>query len=136
MFKKYQRTNLAEMRELEENETKTILKQKGVSISEPDMELSEYDFSLGKIARNPENRADQWYVAKDYFDKNFVPVEAIVRQGAVQPMQTAGQLEHDLEWYIPEGYVIVEEPSLLKVYDNNEEEIEDELYLQTLLRKK
>jgi hypothetical protein len=62
--------------------------------------------------------------------------ETQVRQGEVQPMQTAGQLEYNLEGYIPEDYEIVEEPSLLKVYDNSEEEIENELYLQVLLRKK
>jgi hypothetical protein len=48
-------------------------------------------------------------------------------------VQTAG---HSLERYIPEDYEIVEEPSLLKVYNNDKEEIEDELYMQILLRKK
>lgn len=71
MFKKYQRKNLAEMRDLLPEETKTALKNKKVSISQPDMELSDYDFSLGKVARNPDNPADMWYVAKDYFEKNF-----------------------------------------------------------------
>ncbi len=29
----------------------------------------------GMIARNPDNHADQWYVAPDYFAKNFEPME-------------------------------------------------------------
>jgi hypothetical protein len=28
----------------------------------------------GMIARNPENHADQWYVARAYFKENFEPI--------------------------------------------------------------
>lgn len=27
---------------------------------------------LGYVARNPDNHADQWYIARDYFHKNYV----------------------------------------------------------------
>ena len=29
----------------------------------------------GMIARNPNDHSDQWYVAKDFFNKNYVPSE-------------------------------------------------------------
>ncbi len=45
-----------------------------ISISEADLKL----LSLvgGFIARNPDNHADQWYIARDYFNKHYrIPVE-------------------------------------------------------------
>ena len=45
-----------------------------VSISEPDKLLSNEEFELGYIARNPKNHADMWYVSKKYFDDNLEPV--------------------------------------------------------------
>lgn len=33
----------------------------------------------GMIARNPDNHADQWYVAKDFFAKNYELVDVPVR---------------------------------------------------------
>jgi hypothetical protein len=41
----------------------------GISISEADKALP--TLVGGMIARNPANYADQWYVAKDYFEANF-----------------------------------------------------------------
>ena len=41
----------------------------GVSVSKEDIpELG------GMVAKNLDNEADQWYVAKAYFNKNFEPV--------------------------------------------------------------
>ena len=39
----------------------------GVSVSEEDHPPSEGDM----IARNPDNRADQWLVGEEYFNANF-----------------------------------------------------------------
>jgi hypothetical protein len=43
----------------------------GISVSVPDADnLSEPG---GMIARNPMNPADQWYVAAEFFQKNYEP---------------------------------------------------------------
>ena len=68
-FKRYRRTNVAEMRAFVPGEDTSKL-----SISEADRELCLRDideFQRGFVARNPENHADQWYVARAYFDANF-----------------------------------------------------------------
>ena len=72
-FKQYRRKNIAEMRPVVFGEDLT-----GVSISDPDKKLKEdlpNVFAQGYIARNPQNHEDEWYVAKDYFDVNFEPIE-------------------------------------------------------------
>lgn len=61
-WKKYHRTNVAEMREYILGEDLT-----GISVSKVDQ--PEFDF--GMVARNPANHADQWYVARKYFMENF-----------------------------------------------------------------
>jgi hypothetical protein len=40
-----------------------------ISVSEEDDPPND----MGMIARNPNNHRDQWYVAKQYFKKNFEP---------------------------------------------------------------
>jgi hypothetical protein len=72
---KYRRTNIAEMRQLNEVERGGDLTN--VSISAPDLALSlenRDEFNRGFVARNPQNHADQWYVARAYFDANFEPL--------------------------------------------------------------
>ena len=64
-FKQYRRKNIAEMRNYIPGEDMT-----GISLSEADKELPTLDG--GKIARNPTNHNDTWYVAKVWFDDNFV----------------------------------------------------------------
>ena len=61
-WKKYRRTNIAEMRPyvLREDISK-------VSVSETDYPIDD----MGMIARNPKNHEDQWYVARKYFEDNF-----------------------------------------------------------------
>lgn len=61
-FKKYRRTNIAEMRPYVLGEDMT-----GISISDVDRPESD----MGMVARNPDNHADQWYVARKYFEDNF-----------------------------------------------------------------
>lgn len=40
-----------------------------ISISEADLKLP--TLVGGMIARNPDNHADQWYIAKAYFNKHY-----------------------------------------------------------------
>lgn len=61
-FQKYRRTNIAEMRPYVPGED---LSQ--ISVSKED----DPETDRGMIARNPDNHADQWYVARAYFEKNF-----------------------------------------------------------------
>lgn len=61
-FKKYRRTNIAEMRPY-------ILREDLKDISVSNVDDPEKD--MGMIARNPENHRDQWYVARKYFEENF-----------------------------------------------------------------
>lgn len=64
-WKQYKRKGLSEMRPYVSGEDVS-----GVSISEPDKAAGspkEGDM----IARNPKNHADQWLVAKEYFEDNL-----------------------------------------------------------------
>ena len=72
-FKKYRRTNIAEMRDLNIEEKMVCLVD--ASVSSEDKLLPTAEFREGRIARNPENHKDQWYVAKKYFEDNFELVE-------------------------------------------------------------
>jgi hypothetical protein len=60
-FKRYRRKGIAEMRPYFVGET-----LHGVSISKEDIPEPG-----GMVSRNPDNHDDQWYVAKEYFEKNF-----------------------------------------------------------------
>lgn len=69
-FKKYRRTQIAEMRPYEKGEKLSGI----VSVSKADIENGspkEGDM----IARNPKDHEDQWLVAEKYFKDNFEPVE-------------------------------------------------------------
>lgn len=70
MFKQYRRTNIAEMREVKDNESYNSLVKDGVSISKEDA-LNHSPNPGDMIARNPRNHKDQWLVAKQYFKDNF-----------------------------------------------------------------
>lgn len=61
-FKKYRRTNIAEMRPYIKGEDLS-----GISVSEVDNPKTD----MGMIARNPNNHKDKWYVARKYFEENF-----------------------------------------------------------------
>jgi hypothetical protein len=65
-FKKYKRKGLSEMRPYVVGEDLS-----GISVSDEDKKLDSLDG--GYVARNPKNHADQWYVAKKYFDDNLEP---------------------------------------------------------------
>ena len=68
-FKKYQKTQLVEMRKYVDGETLI-----GVSISSVD--LVNGSPKMGDmIARNPKNHKDQWLVAEQYFKDNFGQLE-------------------------------------------------------------
>lgn len=61
-FRKYRRTNIAEMRPYISGEDLS-----NVSVSAEDDPINDN----GMIARNPQNHKDQWYVARKYFEDNF-----------------------------------------------------------------
>ena len=61
-FKQYTRKGVAEMRPYVKNEDLSNISVASVDNPEIDM---------GMIARNPNNHADQWYVARKYFEDNF-----------------------------------------------------------------
>jgi len=61
-FKKYTRTNVAEMRVY-------ILGEDLTHISVNSIDNPRRD--LGMVARNPDNHKDMWYVSREYFETNF-----------------------------------------------------------------
>ena len=67
-FRKYRRTQIAEMADWEPG-----FDMIGVSISAPDIAAGSPKAG-GKIARNPANHDDRWLVAADYFAANFEPL--------------------------------------------------------------
>jgi hypothetical protein len=69
-FRKYRRSQIAELRPYEAGE---ILSDR-VSISASDREAGSPKPG-DMIARNPQMPDDQWLVAADYFAANFEPVE-------------------------------------------------------------
>jgi hypothetical protein len=64
-FRAYQRKQIAELRPYVPGESLD-----GISVSHAD-ELSGSPKPGDMIARNPKNHADQWLVAKQYFEDNF-----------------------------------------------------------------
>lgn len=64
-FKQYRRSQIAEMRPYTTGEPLT-----DVSISKADLDAGSPKIG-DMIARNPKNHADQWLVAKQYFEDNF-----------------------------------------------------------------
>ena len=69
-YKKYRRTNIAEMMEWNENDAFPS----NISISEVDKKNGSP--KLGDmVARNPNNHNDIWLVAEQYFKENFEEVK-------------------------------------------------------------
>ena len=83
-FKQYRRTQIAEMRPVDNYDVENF-KSNGelkyvsdigevkVSISQPDLENGSPKIG-DMIARNPKNHRDQWLVAEQYFKDNFEPM--------------------------------------------------------------
>ncbi len=69
-FKKYRKTNIAEMHEYNPDVMypKEIMEK--LSISKADLDNGSPKRG-DMIARNPDNHDDVWLVAKDYFEQNF-----------------------------------------------------------------
>ena len=74
-FYRYARKGFADMRDLHEGETLQNLLDANVSVSQADKDAWG-TVPSGKIARNPVNPNDQWYVADAFFQKHYnnVPV--------------------------------------------------------------
>lgn len=69
-YKKYRRTNIAEMAEWNENDTFPL----NISISEVDKANGSPKIG-DMIARNPNNHNDVWLVAEKYFKENFEEIK-------------------------------------------------------------
>lgn len=69
-FKQYRRTQIAEMRPVNPDETLATLEYAGVSVSNSDVKNGSPKPG-DMIARNPKSHEDQWLVAKQYFEDNF-----------------------------------------------------------------
>ena len=63
-WNQYKRKGLSEMRPYVKGEDLS-----NISVSDEDNPETD----MGMIARNPQNHADQWYVAREYFEKNLEP---------------------------------------------------------------
>lgn len=78
LFKKYRRTQIAEMIAITEVQI-NFFKERGILRSELNfmISISQEDINNGSpkvgdmIARNPKNHRDQWLVAEQYFKDNF-----------------------------------------------------------------
>lgn len=70
-FKKYKRSKIAEIRDLEPGETVSSLVNDGISVSQEDRKLKFSVFSEGKVARDPKNHKDKRYINPEYFKENF-----------------------------------------------------------------
>jgi hypothetical protein len=64
-FKQYRRRQIAELRPYDQGENID-----GISVSDADAKAGSPKAG-DMIARNPENHADQWLVAAQYFASNF-----------------------------------------------------------------
>lgn len=72
-FKKYKRIQIAELRPVTQYEVDNpdLIFKSQISISKFDLENGSPKIG-DMIARNPEHYSDQWLVAKDFFEKNFI----------------------------------------------------------------
>lgn len=68
-WRKFRKTQISEMREpLPEDDNKLI------SVNNEDLNEWNGDRN-GKVARNPENYNDQWYMSKAFFEANYEEIE-------------------------------------------------------------
>lgn len=98
----YQRKGLSEMRPYVPGED-----MGRISVSAPDMDMLnralEHDADPGGyIARNPQNHADQWYVAQAYFDDNLEPV--VKRDDKVELVKALRKIAKDAPAEPPDTY--------------------------------
>lgn len=61
-FKEFKRSNVSELRPYIKGEDMT-----GISVASEYAPITD----MGMIARDPDNHSDQWYVGREYFNKNF-----------------------------------------------------------------
>ena len=76
-FKKYRRSQIAELRPVTENEIKSFQDGNERSYLLNNVSISAEDLKAGSpklgdmIARNPKNHMDKWLVSEQYFKDNF-----------------------------------------------------------------
>jgi hypothetical protein len=78
----YQRKGVIEVRRWTDADMRAYANRESpISVSGADMESAIYQPPTGYVARNPDNHADQWYIAPEYFAKHYgapSPVSALV----------------------------------------------------------
>ena len=67
MYKAYARSGVTWMRPHVVGEDMT-----GISVSDADMQSGALDKPGGMVARNESNHLDKWYVAKEWFEDNYL----------------------------------------------------------------
>ena len=84
-FKKYRRTQIAEMRPVTSEDIAAFgidrfihpIRDTKLKVSISDADKSNGSPKIGDmIARNPKNHADQWLVSEQYFKDNFEEMES------------------------------------------------------------
>lgn len=103
-FKQYSRKGLSEMRPFAEGDETS----KEISFSSEDLKLK--TLVGGFIARNPKNYADQWYVAKKYFDDNLqeVVIEEEVEQAPKEVVDEDDYIQRRMDWS-GDGFLLIAE---------------------------
>jgi hypothetical protein len=67
VFEKYQRKGVIEARPWTDDDKVNM----AISVSVADVSAAYSRPATGYVARNPDNPADQWYIAPDYFAKHY-----------------------------------------------------------------
>lgn len=113
-FKQYSRKGLSEMRPFVEEDQKIA----GISFSAEDLKLK--TLVGGFIARNPKNHADQWYVAKKYFEDNLE--EVVIEDIAETAIAEEDYRQRRMDWD-GDGFLLIAE-------DEGDEEAKGDLPLE------
>jgi hypothetical protein len=69
-FKQYASKGFAEARSLTDGEGLQELRNAGISVT-TEYAIAFDSLQARMVFRNPVNHADQWYVARAFFDKNY-----------------------------------------------------------------
>lgn len=89
-FKRYRKAAIAEMRPYVPDED-----LRGISISPEDRCLSTLEG--GMVARNPNNHAEQWYVAGTFFRENYILLEEEKEESELE-IEEEEEEENEIDW--------------------------------------
>lgn len=112
-FKKYQRTQVGELRPVTEVELLRGIDESLISVSHAD-KVNGSPRKGDMIARNPDNHEDQWLVSKEYFEKNFSLMRPCIGTVSMEDLESRG---YDVSQ--------VTEEQLIKVADKMQDSLLD-----------